>query len=66
MTDKAIAWIRQQRSLSRKSRSSSTSHRAPPRSASRAGRWSDRYKGRFDAGWDVLRDEVFAPRRTSA
>ena len=21
--------------------------------------WSDKYKGRFDAGWDALREEVF-------
>jgi len=25
--------------------------------------WSDRYKGRFDAGWDALRKEIFARQK---
>jgi arylsulfatase len=25
--------------------------------------WADKYKGRFDEGWDVLRDEIFARQR---
>jgi arylsulfatase A-like enzyme len=26
--------------------------------------WIDRYRGRFDAGWDALRDEIFARQKT--
>ena len=65
MTDKAIAWVRQQKALM-------------PRQAVlhvlRAGRdaraapcarqtWIDRYRGRFDAGWDALREEIFARQK---
>ena len=25
--------------------------------------WSDKYKGRFDAGWDALREEIFARQK---
>jgi arylsulfatase A-like enzyme len=25
--------------------------------------WSDKYKGKFDSGWDVLRDEIFAKQK---
>jgi arylsulfatase A-like enzyme len=25
--------------------------------------WADRYKGRFDSGWDVLREEIFARQK---
>jgi arylsulfatase A-like enzyme len=30
---------------------------------SRRKQWSDRYKGRFDAGWDALREEIFARQK---
>ena len=25
--------------------------------------WSNRYEGRFDAGWDTLREEIFARQK---
>ena len=25
--------------------------------------WSDKYKGKFDAGWDVLREQIFAKQK---
>ena len=25
--------------------------------------WADRYKGRFDQGWDVLREEILARQK---
>jgi arylsulfatase len=28
--------------------------------------WADKYKGQFDQGWDTLREETFARRRSSA
>ena len=28
-----------------------------------AGEWADRYKGKFDQGWDVLREETFARQK---
>lgn len=60
MTDKAIAWIRQQRSLMTDRPffayyapgATHAPHHVPPE-------WSAKYRGRFDAGWDVLRQEIF-------
>jgi arylsulfatase A-like enzyme len=64
MTDKAVAWIRQQRSLMTDKPffmyyapgATHAPHQAPQA-------WSAKYKGRFDAGWDALRDEVFARQK---
>ena len=64
MTDKAIAWIRQQRSMQTDQPffayfapgATHAPHHVAPE-------WSDKYKGRFDAGWDALRDEVFARQK---
>ena len=28
-----------------------------------ASEWADRYKGKFDQGWDVLREETFARQK---
>jgi len=28
--------------------------------------WSDKYRGKFDAGWDVLREKIFAGRKEPA
>jgi len=61
LTDKAIAWIRQQRSMQTDQPffayfapgATHAPHHVAPE-------WSDKYKGRFDAGWDALRAEVFA------
>ena len=34
-----------------------------PRPAPRAAEWADKYAGRFDAGWDALREEIFARQK---
>ena len=61
MTDKAIAWVRQQRSLM--TAKPFLMYYAPgathaPHHVPEA--WADKYKGRFDAGWDAVREEIFA------
>ena len=35
--------------------------RRDPRAAPRPGGWAAKYKGRFDAGWDVVREEIVRP-----
>jgi arylsulfatase A-like enzyme len=60
MTDKAIGWVRQQKSLMPDKPffmyyapgATHAPHQVPIE-------WSAKYKGRFDAGWDALRDEIF-------
>ncbi|HET9496914.1 MAG TPA: arylsulfatase [Candidatus Limnocylindria bacterium] len=60
MTDKAIRWVRQQRSLMPDTPffiyfapgAAHAPHHVPKE-------WSDKYKGRFDQGWDALREEIF-------
>ena len=60
MTDKAIMWIRQQKSLMPDRPffvyyapgATHAPHHVPTE-------WSDKYKGRFDQGWDALRQEIF-------
>jgi arylsulfatase A-like enzyme len=64
MTDKAIGWIRQQKALMGDRPffvyyapgATHAPHHVPPE-------WSDKYKGRFDAGWDALRDATFARQK---
>jgi arylsulfatase A-like enzyme len=64
MTDKAIAWVRQQKSLMPDKPffmyyapgATHAPHHVRPE-------WSDRYKGSFDAGWDALREESFARQK---
>ena len=64
MTDKAIAWIHQQRSLMPDKPffayfapgATHAPHQVPKE-------WSDKYRGRFDAGWDALREETFARQK---
>jgi arylsulfatase len=64
MTDKAIGWIRQQKSLTPDKPffvyyapgATHAPHHVPRE-------WSDRYQGRFDAGWDVLREEILARQK---
>jgi arylsulfatase len=59
MTDKAIEWARQQKSLIPDKPffmyfapgATHAPHHVPTE-------WSDRYKGRFDQGWDALREEI--------
>ncbi|HSX49551.1 MAG TPA: arylsulfatase [Cellvibrio sp.] len=65
MTDKAVTWLRRQNAL------------APDRpflmywapGASHGPHhifkeWADKYKGKFDAGWDTLREEIYKRQRT--
>jgi arylsulfatase A-like enzyme len=60
LADKAIAWVRQQRSLMTDRPffayfapgATHAPHQVAPE-------WSAKYRGRFDAGWDVLRQEIF-------
>jgi arylsulfatase A-like enzyme len=64
MTDRAIAWIRQQKALMADKPffayfapgATHAPHHVPPE-------WSARYKGAFDAGWDALREATFARQR---
>jgi arylsulfatase len=64
MTDKAISWVRQQKSLMPDKPffmyyapgATHAPHHVSPE-------WSAKYKGRFDAGWDALRDETFARQK---
>ena len=64
MTDKAIAWMRQQKSLMPDQPffiyyapgATHAPHHVPKE-------WSDKYKGRFDDGWDALREDIFARQK---
>jgi arylsulfatase A-like enzyme len=61
MTDRAIDWVRQQKALMPDKPfftyfapgATHAPHHVPIE-------WSDKYKGRFDKGWDALREETFA------
>ena len=65
MTDKAIGWIGQQKALIPDKPffvyfapgAAHAPHHVPKE-------WADRYKGRFDAGWDKLREQTFARQKT--
>jgi arylsulfatase len=60
MTDKAIAWVRKQKALMADKPffmyfapgATHAPHHVPRE-------WADKYKGRFDQGWDKLREEIF-------
>jgi arylsulfatase len=64
LADRAIAWIRQQKTLAPDKPffayfapgATHAPHHVPTE-------WIDRYRGRFDAGWDVLRQEIFARQK---
>jgi arylsulfatase len=64
MTDKAIAWVRQQKALMRDKPffmyyapgATHAPHHVPAE-------WSAKYKGRFDQGWDALREEILARQK---
>ena len=64
MTDKAINWVRSQKSLMPDKPffayfapgAAHAPHHVPAE-------WADKYKGRFDAGWDALREETFARQK---
>jgi arylsulfatase A-like enzyme len=64
MTDKAIAWVRQQKALMSDKPffvyyapgATHAPHHVPKE-------WADKYKGRFDRGWDVVREETLARQK---
>jgi arylsulfatase len=64
MTDRAIGWIRQQKALAADKPffvyfapgATHAPHHVTPE-------WSDRYRGKFDRGWDVLREETLARQK---
>ncbi|HUA11052.1 MAG TPA: arylsulfatase [Solirubrobacteraceae bacterium] len=64
LADRAIDWIRQQKALMPDKPffvyfAPGATH-APLHVP---GEWSERYRGRFDGGWDSLRDEIFARQK---
>ena len=64
MTDKAMNWISQQKALAADKPffvyfapgATHAPHHVPKV-------WADKYKGKFDAGWDKLREETFARQK---
>jgi arylsulfatase A-like enzyme len=64
MTDKAIAWVRQQKALMADKPffvyyapgATHAPHHVPKE-------WIDKYKGQFDQGWDKLREETLARQK---
>jgi arylsulfatase A-like enzyme len=60
LADKAIAWVRQQQALTPDQPffcyfapgATHAPHHVPKE-------WADKYKGRFDQGWDALREQTF-------
>src|SRR5512132_2174112 len=64
MTDKAIKWVRQQKSLMPDKPffayyapgATHAPHHVTPE-------WADKYKGAFDDGWDALRERTFAKQK---
>ncbi len=60
LTNKSISWVRQQKALMPDKPffmyfapgATHAPHHVPPK-------WSDKYRGRFDQGWDNLRQETF-------
>ena len=64
MTDKAIDWIGQQKALIPDKPffvyfapgATHAPHHVPKE-------WADKYKGKFDQGWDKLREETFARQK---
>lgn len=64
MTDKALKWIGQQKALTPDKPffiyfapgATHAPHHVPKE-------WADKYKGKFDLGWDKLREEIFARQK---
>ena len=64
MTNKAIGWVRQQKALMPDKPffmyfapgATHAPHHVPKE-------WIDKYKGKFDGGWDKLREETFARQK---
>ena len=64
MADRTIDWIRDQKAQSPTGRSSSTTRPGASHAPHHVPReWADRYKGKFDQGWDRLREETFARQK---
>jgi arylsulfatase A-like enzyme len=65
MTDKAMAWVSQQKALAPDKPffvyfapgATHAPHHVPKE-------WADKYKGKFDQGWDKLREETLARQKT--
>lgn len=65
MTDKAVSWLRRQNALAPHQPffiywAPGASH--GPHHIFKE--WADRYKGRFDKGWDALREQIFARQKS--
>src|SRR6476646_10356491 len=64
LADHTIAWVRQQKALSPARPffvyyapgATHAPHHVPKE-------WADKYKGKFDQGWDTLREEIFARQK---
>jgi arylsulfatase A-like enzyme len=64
MTDRAIEWVRQQKALTPDKPffayfapgATHAPHHVPKE-------WADKYKGKFDQGWDALREQTFARQK---
>ena len=64
LADRAITWVRQQKALVPDKPffmyyapgATHAPHHVPKE-------WSDKYKGKFDAGWDVLREKIVARQK---
>ena len=64
MTNKAIAWVRQQKALMPDKPffmyfapgATHAPHHVPKE-------WTDKYRGKFDQGWDRLREQIFARQK---
>ena len=64
LADRAITWVRQQKALVPDKPffmyyapgATHAPHHVPKE-------WSDKYKGKFDAGWDVLRERIIAEQK---
>jgi arylsulfatase A-like enzyme len=64
LADRAITWVRQQKALLPDKPffvyfapgATHAPHHVPKE-------WSDKYKGKFDGGWDKLREEIFARQK---
>lgn len=64
LVDHAIAWIRNQQSIAPEKpffAYLATGATHAPHHAPKA--WIDKYKGKFDQGWDKLREEIFARQK---
>jgi arylsulfatase len=64
LADRAITWVRQQKALAPDKPffmyfapgATHAPHHVPKE-------WSDKYRGRFDEGWDVLREKILAKQK---